>query len=74
MPRPTGTAKKKQAKENIVKDLIEGNIKPITEGKKYRKEIVFDSEIKNQLESEAKKRGLTVTGFIRYCVMKELND
>ncbi|MGN1032464.1 MAG: hypothetical protein ACI4PU_03305 [Intestinibacter sp.] len=67
MPRPTGTGQK----ANIAKDLIEGNIE--TTSKKYRKEIVFDRDMKHILEREAAKRGMNVTSFIKYCVMKEIN-
>ena len=49
MPRPTGTGQK----ANVARDLIEGNIQ--TETKKYRKEIVFDGEMKHILERESAK-------------------
>ena len=67
MPRPTGTGQK----ANIARDLIEGNIQ--TETKKYRKEIVFDGEMKHILERESAQRGMNVTSFIKYCAMKEIN-
>ena len=67
MPRPTGTGQK----ANVARDLIEGNIQ--TETKKYRKEVVFDGEMKHILERESAKRGMNVTSFIKFCVMKEIN-
>ena len=67
MPRPTGTGQK----ANVARDLIEGNIQ--TETKKYRKEIVFDGEMKHILERESAKRGMNFISFIKYCVMKEIN-
>lgn len=44
------------------------------EGKKFQKSIVWDAKMKPVLEKEAKKRGMTVAGFIKYCVAKEIND
>lgn len=66
MARPKGT--------NVAKDLIKGTIGIEEKNKlrKYRKEVVFDYDLKDVLEKESKKRGMTVSGFIKYCVMKEI--
>lgn len=72
MPRPTGTSTPKKA--GVAADLLKGNIEPITNQKKYRKEIIWDAEMKEILEAAAKKKGMTVSGFIKYCVMEELYD
>ena len=42
MARPTGT--------NVAKELIKGNIGAIDKSKKYRKEVVFDPEMKEILD------------------------
>ena len=64
MARPTG--------RNVAAELIKGNIGAIDKTKKYRKEVVFDPEMKEILENEAKRNGMTVSGFIKYCVMEKL--
>lgn len=65
MARPTG--------KNVATDLINRNFGTEDKSKKYRKEIIWESDMKDILESESKKRGMTVTGFIKYCVAKEIN-
>lgn len=64
MARPKGT--------NIVDELINNstNVKK----DKYQKLIVFDGEMEDVLKLEAKKRGMTVAGFIKYCIMQEINN
>lgn len=64
MARPSGT--------NVAKDLIKGNIGVADKSKKYRKEVVFDAQMKEILENEAKRNGMTVSGFIKYCVMEKI--
>ena len=65
MARPTGT--------NVARELMNKSFSSEDKSKKYRKEIIWESDMKDILESEAKKRGMTVSGFVKYCVMKEIN-
>lgn len=67
MPRPTGTAEK----ANIVQDLIATKK---SKEPKYRKELVFDTDMKNKLEERAAQLGLTVSGYIKYLIAKDLKD
>lgn len=60
-----------KGKSNLVSEIISTNNKD--EKKKFQKSLVFDYSLKKVLEFEAKKRGMTVAGFIKYCVMKEIN-
>lgn len=63
MARPKGT--------NIVDELI--NTSTNVKKEKYQKSIVFDGDMEEILKLEAKKRGMTVAGFIKYCIMQEIN-
>lgn len=66
MARPKGT--------NIVEELINTSTNEKKAGeKKFQKLLVFDFEMKEILERESKKRGMTVAGFIKYCIMQEIN-
>lgn len=80
MARPKGT--------NIVNDLInasstidekdenktnERNENKIDEKEKFKKLLVFDNDMKGILEKEAKKRRMTVAGFIKFCIVQELD-
>ena len=51
--------------------IYKGTIDGIYGIKKYRKEVVFDAQMKEILENEAKRNGMTVSGFIKYCVMEK---
>lgn len=67
MPRPTQTATRTTS---IVKDLISSK----KAGKeKYRKELIFEPEMKERLEAKASQEGLTVSAYIKRLVVKDLN-
>lgn len=51
--------------------IYKGTIDGIYGIKKYRKEVVFDDQMKEMLEIEAKRNGMTVAGSIKYCVMEK---
>ena len=72
--RPTRIVKKKQLATEVTDALI--NSKQVRKSKnaekKYSKLIVWDNKMKDLLEEEAKKRGISSTALIKYCVAKEL--
>lgn len=61
-----------KGKNNLVNDMITTTVQP-EQNKKYQKSLVFDYDMKDILNREAKSRGMTVAGFIKYCIMKEIN-
>lgn len=73
--RPTKEVKKKQLAKEVTNSLI--NIKSNDSNqkntKKYSKLIVWDIGMKDVLEYEAGKRGLSVTALIKHCVAKEIS-
>ena len=71
--RPTKEIKKKSLAKEATTDLIQGKYIAKDSGKKYKKLIIWDAEMKDILEIESKKRSMTITGFIKYCVAKEIN-
>lgn len=75
--RPTKVVKKKQLAAEVTEALINSNYvhknSQNTE-KKYSKLIVWDFEMKDVLEKEARKRGLSVTALIKYCVAKGISN
>lgn len=68
MPRPTQTATRTTS---VVKDLISSK-KPSKE--KYRKELVFEPEMKEKLEAKAGLEGLTISAYIKRLIAKDLNS
>lgn len=62
-----------KGKNNLVNDIINTTSQP-EKNKKFQKSLVFDYDMKDILERESKKRGMTTAGFIKYCIMKELNE
>lgn len=52
--------------------IYKGTIDGIYGIKKYRKEVVFDDQMKEMLEIEAKRNGMTVAGSIKYCVIRKI--
>ena len=75
--RPTRTVKKKQLATEVTDALI--NSKQVRKSnknaeKKYSKLIVWDKKMKDVLEEEAKKRGISSTALIKYCVAKEIGE
>lgn len=65
MARPKGTS--------LVQDIITPD-KMVEEKQEYRKLIVWKGDMKEQLEEAANKNGMTVTGFIKWCVAEKLKD
>ena len=70
--RPTKKVIKKSLASEVTTDLIQGSPKNKSNNK-YRKMIVWDGKMKEIIECESKKRGMSTTGFIKYCVAKELS-
>ena len=72
--RPTKEVKKQLAKEvtSALIDIKNANVNKKSKIK-YSKLIVWDIGMKDILEYEASKRGLSVTALIKHCVAKELS-
>ena len=68
MPRPTQTATRTTS---VVKDLISSKK---TSKEKYRKELVFEPEMKEKLEAKAELEGLTISAYIKRLIAKDLNS
>lgn len=62
-----------KGKNNLVSDII-NKTSQLEKNKKFQKSLVFDYDMKDILERESKKRGTTTAGFIKYCIMKKLNE
>lgn len=74
--RPAKKVKKKLATE-VTDALISYEQKlaePANSKEKYKKLIVWDNYMKEILEREADKRGISVTAFIKFCVAKEIKN
>ena len=70
--RPAKQVKKKQLAKEVTDALISTtNSSKNTE--KYSKLIIWDIGMKNILEYEAERRGISVTALIKYCVAKEIS-
>lgn len=54
-------------------EQIESQNNTIDENKKFKKLIIFDNDMKEILIKEAKERRMTVAGFIKFCIMQEIN-
>ena len=74
--RPTKEIKKKQLAKEVTNELISSKVTKTNNviDNKYRKLIVWDISMKQILDREAIKRNMTSTGFIKYCVTKEIGD
>lgn len=73
--RPAKKVKKKQLATEVTNALIniQNNESTHKNTEKYSKLIVWDIGMKDILEYEAGKRGISVTALIKYCVAKEIS-